>query len=222
MIQSIILAFGHRARQGKDAAVAAIIAARSKDYNIKKYSFAKELKAEVTKNALASGGMQRLFDDGLRIPGAGFMSMDGKDFVSLPDWVQPESAPDFSDPDCPLGKERTFLQFWGEFRRASDPNYWIKKVAERIEEEKPEIALISDLRYMNEMQWCLEYGEAVKVVRSGVPSPNAHASETDLAHIVDADWGAVIYNEGTLEQLKQQAVYVFDEILEKIPGRKTQ
>jgi hypothetical protein len=217
MIESIIFGFGHRARQGKDLAAAAIIEARSGQYNIKRYSFGQELKREVTKNALSSGGMHRLFDDGLRGPDAGFMQTNGN-VLSLPDWVQYETDPDMSDPDCPLGKQRSLLQFWGtEYRRSVDPDYWIKKVAERIAEEKPEVALITDVRFPNEMFFCLKYGEVIKVVRPGVPSPNAHASETALAGWPDNQWSAVIYNDGTLEQLKQQAVYVFDDLLETQP-----
>lgn len=216
-VQSLVIGLGHRARQGKDEVASAIIEARKGQYDVRRYSFAQELKREVTKNALSSGGMHKLFDEGLRVPGAGYWQTNG-DVISLPDWVQFDPNPSMDDPDCPLGKQRTLLQFWGgEFRRGPDPMYWINKVAARIEEEKPEVAILTDVRYPNEFEWCKKYGEVVKVYRPGTSSPNEHASETALAHLQDWEWSAVIYNNGTLGQLKQQAVFVFDEILDSVP-----
>ncbi len=61
VIHSIVIGFGHRQRHGKDAAAAAIIE-RCKEYSIRRYAFADELKQEITKNALEAGGMHNLFD----------------------------------------------------------------------------------------------------------------------------------------------------------------
>ena len=216
-VQSLVIGLGHRARQGKDEVASAIIEARKDQYDVRRYSFAKELKQEVNENAMRSGGMLKLFDDGLRIPTFGYMQANGN-LLALPDWVQYDFDAPMDDPDCPYGKQRTLLQWWGgEFRRSIDPAYWIKKVEARIAKEKPEIALITDVRYPNELEWCKKYGEVVKVVRPGVPSPNSHASETALAHLQDWEWSSVIYNNSTLEALKTQAIYVFDEIMEKVP-----
>ena len=216
-VQSIVIGLGHRARQGKDEVASAIIAGRP-EYDIKRYSFAQELKQEVNKNAMGSGGMIKLFDNGLRaINFGGYMQANGE-ILPLPEWVQYDPDAPMDDPDCPYGKQRTLLQWWGgEFRRSVDPLYWIKKVEARIEKENPQIALLTDVRYPNEFEWCRKYGEVVKVVRPGTSSPNEHASETALAHLQDWEWSAVIYNNGTLEQLKQQAVFVFDEILDSVP-----
>jgi hypothetical protein len=221
-IESVLIGFGHRARHGKDAAAAAIIQHRSGQYDIRKYSFAQELKQEVNKNALASGGMHRLFDDGLRIPGAGYYQTNGN-YLALPDWVQYDPNPDMSDPDCPLGKQRTLLQWWGtEYRRNAEPSYWINKLSERLEAEKPEIALITDMRFPNEMEFCLKYGEVVKVERLNpdgtlyvAPGVLPHASEEALAHMPKSAWSGIITNDGTLEDLQFAAVEMFDTLIER-------
>ena len=226
IISSLVFGFGHRARHGKDTVAKFIQEERGGKndktfggmYDIRLYSFARELKEEVNKNAIAAGGMQNLFVEGLReIGGGGYYQTNGN-IIPLPEWVQYEENPDMSDPLCYLGKQRTLLQWWGtEYRRSVEPNYWVDRLAERLAKEKPEIAFITDMRFPNEWDFIRKYGETIKVVNSRVPAlPGAHASEEALAHIPDAEWGAVIYNDGTLEELKQQAVYVFDTLMDEV------
>jgi hypothetical protein len=217
VVPSIIFGFGHRARHGKDTAAKFIQEECGKQYDIRLYSFARELKEEVNKNAIASGGMRNLFVEGLREPLGGYWQTNGN-ILPLPEWVQYEENPDMTDPLCPFGKQRTLLQWWGtEYRRSIEPNYWVDRVAERLVKEKPEIALITDMRFPNEFLFVQKYGETIKVHRPGIPVlPGAHASEEALASVPDHQWSAVIYNDGTLEQLKQQAIYTFDELMEKV------
>lgn len=227
MIESIVLGLGHRARHGKDAVANEIIKQRSGLYDIRKYSFAQELKREVVKAALGSGGMKNLFDDGLRVPGAGYMQANG-DFIALPDWVQYDPNPDMTDPDCPLGKQRFLLQWWGtEYRRSIDSEYWIKRVAVRIEDEKPEIAILTDMRFLNEMQFAQKYGDAIKVERRNpdgslyvAPGLVSHISEEALANVPDSQWDAILVNDGTVEDLKRKALYTFDALMEKVQVKK--
>lgn len=222
----MILGFGHRARCGKDEACRTIMQHRhgtpimsddpSVVYNIKHYSFAKALKQEVTELALKSGGIHNLFSDGLRLPDTGYYRADGN-IIRLPDWVQYDENAPMDDPDCPLGKQRTFLQFWGVFRREEDPEYWVKKVAEQIAEDKPDVALISDCRFPNEMRWIQQNGECIRVDRPSVKSPNAHISEEALANVPDDQWAAVIKNTGSLEEFRNEVLFIFDMILSSVP-----
>jgi hypothetical protein len=221
-IQSIIFGFGFEARSGKDEACRTILEARGYMYNIKKYGFADELKQEVTVAALKSGGMMNLFSDGLRMEGAGFLQTNGN-ILALPEWVQPEVDPDMTDPLCPLGKFRSLLQWWGgEYRRGVDQSYWVSKISERIAKEKPEIALISDVRYRNEIAFVQQYGEAVKIERPGIPrltgASAQHPSETELANF--EGWDDVITNDGTLEQFKEQVLFSFDSLMSAIPNER--
>jgi hypothetical protein len=226
-MSALVLAFGHRARSGKDEACQTIIKHRhgtpimvddpSVLYDIKHYSFAKALKAEVTELALKSGGMRNLFSDGLRYPDAGFAHTDGT-IVALPEWVQYDIDETVEDPDCPLGKSRTFLQFWGVFRRQEDEDYWVKKVEAQIAKDQPTVAVVSDCRFPNELRWAQKFGEAVRVDRPSVKSPNAHISEEALANVPDEQWAAVIKNTGSLEDFRNEVLFIFDMVMSSTPA----
>lgn len=216
IIHSITFGFGHRMRCGKDEACRTILRERSDRYSIKLYSFAKALKTEVTNLAIKSGGMPNLFSDGLRYPDTGYYRSDGE-IIQLPEWVQYDPAAPMDDLDCPLGKQRTFLQFWGVFRREEDPDYWVKQVAKKIAEDGPEISLLSDLRFENEMRFIQTYGEAIRVDRPSVKSSNAHISEEALANVPDDRWDAVIKNDGSLEEFRERVLFSFDMLMTTHP-----
>lgn len=212
MIQSLYFGFGHRARHGKDTAAAAIKEARGGQYDILILPFAAALKKEVNENAMRSGGMIKLFDEGLRIEGAGYAQENGN-IIALPDWVQYDWNAPMDDPFCPYGKQRTLLQWWGtEFRRASNPSYWVNKHKEEVEKVKPEIVLVPDMRFFNEVSYIREYGDVLKVFNPRLTSArNGHASEEQLANY--DEWDAVITNDGSLDDLKQKAVDTFDMLM---------
>lgn len=202
MINSLVFGFGYRMRSGKDTTVSAIMERRSGNgpgwYNIKPYSFAKALKLEVNDMAERSGGMSNLFlrDD-------------------FPEWVQFDPIAPMDDPYCPLGKQRALLQYWGVHRREQDADYWVKRVAEQVEKDSPEIALLSDLRFLNEFSWIREYGDCIRVDRPGLP-PATHVSETELSILKDSEWDGIITNDGTLEELKEAGVKMFDQLLDRL------
>ena len=219
-IDSVVLAFGHRARSGKDTAANEIIKRRglrtypqpedpgTERYDIRKYGFADALKREITELARKAGGMEKLFAPNYCFPKKGYV-------VTLPEWVKYDPSPDMSDPLCPLGKQRALLQWYGsDYRRADDDMYWVRQLANTIELEKPTIALLSDLRFPNEMAWVLKYGEAVRVDRAGLP-PATHVSETALED--STDWSLILENNGTLEEFKEGAVTCFDELMTNFP-----
>lgn len=211
MIDSVIIGFGFRARSGKDSAVAEIIKQRGllkpgesgngeERYDIRRYAFADCLKREVNNAARKAGGMHELFNV---LP------------FEVPEWVKYEPDAPMDDPMCPLGKQRTLLQAWGaEYRRAEDENYWVKQLALTIDLEKPTIALLSDLRFENEMQFVLQHGEAVRVDRDSLP-PATHISETALEDFTG--WSLILENNGTLEEFKEGAVVAFDELMTGFP-----
>ena len=211
MIDSVVFGFGFRARSGKDSAVAEIIKQRgllkpgeinngSERYDIRRYAFADCLKREVNEAAIKAGGMRELFH---ALP------------FDAPDWVKYDPNAPMDDPMCPLGKQRSLLQAWGaEYRRAEDESYWVEQLSLIIDLEKPTIALLSDLRFPNEMAFVLQYGEAVRVDRNSLP-PATHISETALED--STDWSLVLENNGTLEEFKEGAVTAFDELLTNFP-----
>lgn len=229
-IDSVLFGFGYRSRSGKDTAVAEIIAKRglkgfeatqtrvfpTQFYDIRRYAFADELKREVSQSVdmfpAGHRDIRLLWDDNYHL-----VREDGE-FVQLKDypWVKYEDDADMTDPFCPYGKQRTLLQWWGtEYRRNVNPDYWVKKVAQRLEKEKPDIALITDMRFQNEMDFIKHYGETIRVDRADLPSltPESHPSERALSTVPDEDWTCILENNGTLEDFKRNAVESFDRIM---------
>jgi hypothetical protein len=203
-IHSIVIGLGFRARSGKDSAAAAIIGTHSNQYSIKRFAFADELKREVNEMAQQAGGMQNLF---LKHKGI------------WPSWVGYEKdAP--IDYLCPEGKQRRLLQYWGVYRREQDENYWVEKVAKKISEDQPMVALVSDLRFKNEKKWIEQYGDSIRVDRPGLDSLDSHISEQELAKVPDYEWGAILKNDCSLEEFQTRAVNVFDYLMERPQGVK--
>ena len=209
-----VIGFGFMNRSGKDTAAAEIIKQRHKYskaertlpigasvYDIRRYGFGDALKAEVNAAIEKAGNAVELFHQ-----------MDEQ----LPEWVVMED-PDMTDPLCPYGKFRTLLQFWGsEYRRGQNPRYWIERLEERIYRENPEVALISDVRYSNELSWIKSTmnGYAVHVHRPEGPTGTGHQSEKELAALPEQAWSATLYNhEEHFDWFKENAVRLFDELM---------
>lgn len=99
---------------------------------------------------------------------------------------------------------RSLLQWWGtEFRRAEDPEYWVKRCLAKCSTEK-QLYVISDCRFVNEAKGVqFAGGELVKVIRpNGINiSGMNHASETALDDWTD--WDYTIDNTGTKEEYEE-------------------
>jgi hypothetical protein len=224
-IDSVIFGFGYRARSGKDTAVAEIIKQRglvsseatprgdsAERYDIRKYSFADALRSEVNAALTRAGGAMNL----LLVQRPTHFVQANENLIELPDWVVLEENPEVNE-QYPFGKHRTLYQWWGtEYRRSIDTDYWVRQLAQRIELEKPQIALITDMRFPNEMAFVKQYGETVRVDRDNLP-PSTHASETALADTSPEDWSIILENNGTLEEFKEGAFTAFDELMTNFP-----
>lgn len=203
-MDSLIIAFGYKARHGKDTAVKTIIEARGNEFDVRRYAFADELKREYT------NAVEALMRD------KGLSAQDAVRELCMDAGVEYEPNPDMTDPLCPYGKPRKLLQWWGtEYRRAQDPYYWVKKLRDRLRLEKPQIALISDLRFKNEKDWVLaESGFTVSVNRHGFDDGSTnptHISENELdGQKFDYE---IHVPDGNLDELKKDALFVFDHII---------
>jgi hypothetical protein len=102
-------------------------------------------------------------------------------------WRKPTSTP-----------MRGLLQTFGtEFRRAQDPDYWVKRESESLPQSGRFV--YTDVRFWNEYRLIRQLSGIVwRVERPGVPG-NGHISETFWPHFA-AD--AVIRNDGTVDDLK--------------------
>lgn len=115
----------------------------------------------------------------------------GAQRLAFADEVRYEVEAERSDLDVwtkPYTEEvRALLQWWGtEYRRAQDPDYWVKKTVERIQASDAETVVLTDVRYANEAKAVRDMGglvilvhadDAVRKRRLGGQLPPAHASE---------------------------------------------
>ncbi len=88
-------------------------------------------------------------------------------------------------------KDGPVLQFVGTelFREKVDADFWVKMVDFQIQEEQPDIAVFSDMRFPNEKAFCERFGFSVKIERLNLDGSlyavndgrsTTHKSETAL------------------------------------------
>ncbi len=182
---------GYKARHGKDTCAKSILESFSGKYDVRQYALADALKREVNE--------QDQFEMCLRYG------------------VSYDPSPTMNDPLCQTrhGKQSRLLQYWGQYKRLEDKYYWVKKLHQRIEEDAPQFALITDVRYMNELLYVKSLkGYTIKCTRQGFTDfsrdPN-HISETELDG-VQFDYELTV-PDGQVEELKKDALIVFDMIV---------
>lgn len=206
--KTLVVGFGHKARRGKDTVVQHIIERFGpvnqmfKSFDVRNYSFANSLKIEVF--------------DWLQSLRFAYEQMRDLDFYNEHNFPLPDLKPSYtklSFIDSNKDKLRPILQRWGtEYRRARDPLYWVTKVVQQIQAERPQIALISDMRFKNEAAIC---DVTVRVDRIGykdeLQGTFQHASETEMdGHHYDYIIEAM---DGEVAWLRADAERVFKRIL---------
>ena len=105
---------------------------------------------------------------------------------------------------------RSLLQLWGtEYRRAQDPDYWVRKAEERLREIEEGPVIIDDIRFESEAQMVLNNnGRLVRINRPGgdrITTSN-HESETALDKYPFFNWH--IFNGGSLEDFQEEVEHV--------------
>lgn len=95
---------------------------------------------------------------------------------------------------------RQILQWWGDYRRAQDPDYFVKKAYYTIDAYSNWV--IPDVRFANEAALVRQLGgEIWQVVRPGVAAGGTgHASDVDGSQFAP---DRVIVNDGSLEDLQK-------------------
>ncbi|MDD3593540.1 MAG: hypothetical protein PHX18_02825 [Candidatus Gastranaerophilales bacterium] len=104
----------------------------------------------------------------------------------------------------------------GDWGRAQDPDYWLKKI---IEQEKN--VIVPDMRVPHEMQVFKENGAiSVRVespqsqrARRGFLVKEDDPTETLLDEVTD--WDFMVANDGTLEDLKDKSKVLAQDIMKK-------
>lgn len=197
----IVIGFGYKMGSGKDTACQTIIDKFGKEYDIRQYSFATELRGEVEQARWAMNSVSRF------IPGDGYAAVCNAFGVPF-DAVAPKS------PEYPYGKQRALLQYWGVMRRNQDRDYWVRKVDALIEYEAPEVALISDVRFLNELEYVDHVGFPIRLDRPGYkPETGAdHISETELDSVPRDNWFRII-EAANADELKPQVEKLFRDLV---------
>jgi len=104
-----------------------------------------------------------------------------------------------------------------ELRETRGEHFWIEQVFELIDRDKPEVAIIPNVRYLNEAQWVKRRGGTLIRVQklnangsefiSTSRDPN-HVSETELWNC-NADYH-LIAKDGESAWLSEQAITLFE------------
>lgn len=119
-------------------------------------------------------------------------------------------------------KDGPLLQTIGtEVFRKQDPDKWVRVLSYQIEEEKPEIAVISDLRFPNEADWVRGSGGIVVRIKRlhdngeqylSTDRPTNHPSEIALDnYLFDYTFSA---KNGDFPMLRQVADRLYDMAVE--------
>ena len=107
---------------------------------------------------------------------------------------------------------RLILQGWGtDFKRnLVDKDYWVKELNKQLLQCTADIAIITDVRFMNEFKYLNSAGAVlVRISRPNIPL-DEHPSESDLDKI--KQWHEIILNSTTVDDLVPQV----KELLTKI------
>jgi len=120
---------------------------------------------------------------------------------------------------------RLLMQWWGtEYRRDQfDKDYWLKRVEdtfynvraemEDVEDTRPLLFIITDVRFLNEVKFVQETleGYAVRILRPNHHVIGGHSSEVELDKY--ANWNAVVTNDKGLKELRSAAQTVLAHAL---------
>jgi hypothetical protein len=203
-MSTIKIGFGYKARRGKDTACRAIVTRFAPILDVRQYAFADELRAEVE-----AAVFDRWMQDR---PNEAFDPTSPEPMRHLCQWasVQYDTQAPVSA-SYPHGKQRALYQWWGtEYRRTMDPDYWVKRLAERIERERPACAVISDLRFFNEFEFC-DY--RVRMDRPGFEIDDGahHISEMQLDALPVTRWDGIV-TARTAPEVERLAVGEFARV----------
>lgn len=197
----LVIGFGYKALSGKDECVKHL-AKVLKANKVCVTSFAKTLRSEIHKEMHSIAIAEHI------------SPRDALKELCYRAGVPYESEASASKSD-PHGKQRALLQWWGtEYRRESDKEYWIRKVAQEIAQKSPSVVLISDVRFPNEFDFVKSLGGyMVNIHRLGIASLKGavaeHSSENYLAHYA---FDFTLENDSDIKTLHSRARDLFTTI----------
>jgi hypothetical protein len=194
----LLIGFGYKARQGKNTAALAVLNSCPLETAVQQYAFADKLKSEVRVACARMGGQYSLIES-------------FKEAGLMPEWVEVEEP-----------KPRTLLQWWGtDYRRAKDPDYWVRALRSKLDDHKPELALITDVRFRNEVDAIKAWGGyVVHVINTGDTDVHVHEHKSECELDGFDGWDFTI-EAANKEENEAQAVAIYQQLARKhvsIPG----
>ena len=106
---------------------------------------------------------------------------------------------------------RQILQWWGDYRRAQDPDYFVDRARIAVELTlHREPVIVTDVRFHNESAMIRQLGGKIwQIKRQGYEAGGTgHASDNDGSQF---NPDRIIYNNGTLLELRQTVTKEFDQ-----------
>lgn len=105
---------------------------------------------------------------------------------------------------------RQILQWWGDYRRAQDPGYFVWRLARELLEETDDV-VITDVRFPNEAAMVRQLGGQIwQIKRPGYEAGGTgHASDTAGDEFAP---DRVIRNEGGLEDLRATVLAAWEGV----------
>lgn len=153
--------------------------------------------------------------------------IDGKEYMKFPSQVE--------DIDSTINKlkikdenwyedktdiTRNILQLYGTeiFRKRVDNDWWVNQVKNRAIDSDDDFIVVTDCRFPNEIteMFCDEYETYVIRITRNINTQEQianHDSETSLDNW--KEWNYVVENNGTLEDLKESAKVIVNDLIEK-------
>lgn len=116
-----------------------------------------------------------------------------------------------------LMRGRRVLQLWGtEYRRRQDPDYWVKRLAERIELLNEGTIVVTDVRFRNEVELIHHLnGSIIQIDRAGTVLSD-HASDRPLTR---PEYDYRIDNNWTIEALSVRVLLAVSSAFFVFAGR---
>jgi len=105
---------------------------------------------------------------------------------------------------------RELLQLWGtNFRRAADPDYWVRKTAEEILRSPDANIVLSDVRFPNEAAVAKFHGRLWLINRPSQQLTAHHAHESERFCSEYTDWDLVVQNDSDLTALQDKVAALY-------------
>ena len=78
---------------------------------------------------------------------------------------------------------RPLLQWWGQYRRSEDPDYWVRIVSNQLNIADKHV--VTDPRYINELEFLQKNNFFIVRIK---PKKELQVSENELNHISEQQW----------------------------------